>query len=86
MESDTILVRHLPDVLTVDEQEDFLKHFGATHVRCFGRKGRMKHSAFAMFKDHEAAFQAVQQLHQQKVNSPNKMATFVKKNMKYTVI
>ena len=67
MESDTIIVRHLPDVLTISEKEDMLKHFGASHVRCFGNKGSMKHTAIAMFDSHESALNAVQQLHQQKV-------------------
>lgn len=39
--SRTLLVRHLPAVLTASEKEDLLRHFGASSVRVLSDLGRL---------------------------------------------
>ena len=63
-EESTLIVRHLPEELSPSEQENLLKHFGATRVRCMGNRGRLKHTAFAGFDDHDEANLALKRLHQ----------------------
>ncbi|KAH0618363.1 hypothetical protein JD844_017487 [Phrynosoma platyrhinos] len=60
----TLLVRHLPAVLTAAEKEDLLKHFGASSVRVLSDHGRLKHTAFATYPNENAAAQALSRLHQ----------------------
>ncbi|XP_053101981.1 RNA-binding region-containing protein 3 [Hemicordylus capensis] len=62
--SRTLLVRHLPAVLTASEKEDLLKHFGASSVRVLSDYGRLKHTAFATFPNENTAAQALARLHQ----------------------
>ncbi|XP_022091785.1 RNA-binding protein 40-like [Acanthaster planci] len=63
----TLIVRHLPSSLSSAEKQDFLKYFGAVHVRVLSNSGRMKHTAFATFTDQSATAQALARLHQLKV-------------------
>ncbi|KAJ7332434.1 hypothetical protein JRQ81_014614 [Phrynocephalus forsythii] len=62
--SRTLLVRHLPAVLTASEKEDLLRHFGASSVRVLSDHGRLKHTAFATFPNESTAAQALSKLHQ----------------------
>ena len=62
-----LIVRHLPAELTTAEQEDLLRHFGATHVRTMGSTGRLKHVTFASFADHDLAEVALKRLHQMEI-------------------
>ncbi|XP_042321262.1 RNA-binding region-containing protein 3 [Sceloporus undulatus] len=62
--SRTLLVRHLPSVLTAAEKEDLLRHFGASSVRVLSDHGRLKHTAFATFPNENATAQALSRLHQ----------------------
>ncbi|XP_076459994.1 RNA-binding region-containing protein 3-like [Babylonia areolata] len=67
MGDSTLLVRHLPSSLTKEEKEDFLRHFGAVHVRVMGNKGPLKHTAFAEFPNKDVASQVLGKLHQVEV-------------------
>uniref|UniRef100_T1J0A5 RNA-binding region-containing protein 3 n=1 Tax=Strigamia maritima TaxID=126957 RepID=T1J0A5_STRMM len=62
--NDTLFVRCLPAELTQEENEDLLKHFGASCVRSMPESGRMKNSAFAVFASEKAAQEALVRLHQ----------------------
>ena len=64
IEESTLIVRHLPEELSPAEQEDLLRHFGATRVRCMGNRGRLKHTTFAVFDDYDEASRAIKRLHQ----------------------
>ncbi|XP_070540574.1 RNA-binding region-containing protein 3-like [Ptychodera flava] len=64
---DTLLVRHLPSILSQSEKEELLRHFGADDVKCMCDKGPMKHAAIAKFSDSEAASKALSRLHQLKI-------------------
>ncbi|XP_071476705.1 RNA-binding region-containing protein 3-like [Diadema antillarum] len=63
-QSNVLIVRHLPMSLNASDKEELLKHFGAVSVKCMADRGRMKHTAFATFTDHDAATQALHRLHQ----------------------
>ena len=63
-EGTTLIVRHLPSELKPAEQEDLLRHFGASIIRTMGNKGRMKHIAFATFPNRDLAKAALDKLHQ----------------------
>ncbi|XP_071792755.1 RNA-binding region-containing protein 3-like [Asterias amurensis] len=63
----TLIIRHLPSSMNSMEKQDFLKYFGAEHAKVLSNYGRMKHTAFASFKDHRSAEQALSRLHQLKV-------------------
>lgn len=76
--SRTLLVRHLPSELTKDEKEDLLKYFGAESVRVFQSRGRMKHAAFATFKNEHIAAKALTRLHQLEVLDHTLVAEFAK--------
>lgn len=63
-ECKTLIVRHLPQNLDDDDCTSLFQHFGASHVRYMGNKGRMKNTAFATFENKEAASAALRRLHQ----------------------
>lgn len=63
-ETNTLLIRHLPEELSNEDKVDLLKHFGATHVRTMGNHSRMRNTAFAVFTDNDAASRALGRLHQ----------------------
>ncbi|XP_076821462.1 RNA-binding region-containing protein 3-like [Clavelina lepadiformis] len=67
VDSDTLLVKHLPMSLTADEKADLLKCFGATEVRVMSVHGRLKHCAFATFPTPKQASEALSRLHQLEV-------------------
>eukprot|EP00057_Strongylocentrotus_purpuratus_P030961 XP_783188.3 PREDICTED: RNA-binding protein 40 [Strongylocentrotus purpuratus] len=67
MRGNILIVRHLPSSLDASEKENLLKHFGAVSVKCMANHGRMKHTAFANFENHNAASQALGRLHQMNV-------------------
>uniref|UniRef100_A0A4X2K3P4 RNA-binding region-containing protein 3 n=1 Tax=Vombatus ursinus TaxID=29139 RepID=A0A4X2K3P4_VOMUR len=74
----TLLVRHLPADLTLEEKEHLLKHFGAQAVRILSDKGRLKHTAFATFPNEKAAINALSRLHQLKVLGHTLVVEFAK--------
>ncbi|XP_043825256.1 RNA-binding region-containing protein 3-like [Dromiciops gliroides] len=74
----TLLVRHLPAELTVEEKEHLLKHFGAQAIRVLSDKGRLKHTAFATFPSEKAAIKALSRLHQLKVLNHTLVVEFAK--------
>ncbi|XP_001635165.2 RNA-binding region-containing protein 3 [Nematostella vectensis] len=59
-----LFVRHLPNVLSNADKEDFFKHFGARSVICMGRSGKMRDTAFVEFPDDTTASKALRRLHQ----------------------
>nr|CAD7205762.1 unnamed protein product [Timema douglasi] len=61
---DTLLIRHLPPDLSLEEKEDLLKHFGATHVKCISSKVKKNNITFARFDGEDSAKQALSRLHQ----------------------
>ena len=81
-EIDTLIVRHLPAEFSEEEQDDFLKQFGAVAVRSMGHRGRLKHTAFATFPNHEEAKKAIGRLHQLDVLGHTLIAEFAKTNQK----
>ncbi|CAG5124332.1 unnamed protein product [Candidula unifasciata] len=64
MEELTLLFRHLPAELSVDERKDLLHYLGASRVKVMGKSGAMKNTAFAVFGNKEQATQVLKQLHQ----------------------
>ena len=78
MEKDncTLIIRHLPGELTTAEQEDLLRHFGASHIRCMGNQGRLKHVAFATFPNNDEASKALHRLHQLEILNCRLIAQF----------
>ncbi|XP_072032771.1 RNA-binding region-containing protein 3-like isoform X2 [Amphiura filiformis] len=76
--SNVLIIRHLPSSLSSADKEDLLKHFGASHVRCLGEKGRMKHTAFASFNDPLSASNALQRLHQLDILGHTLVAEYAK--------
>ncbi|CAH1258005.1 RNPC3 [Branchiostoma lanceolatum] len=80
--SNTLIVRHLPADLSPADREDLLKHFGAESVKCMSDKGRMKHTAFATFTNHQAAEKALTRLHQLEVLGRRLVVEFAKKQHK----
>ncbi|XP_075224167.1 RNA-binding region-containing protein 3-like isoform X2 [Lycorma delicatula] len=49
--SDTLLIRHMPAELSVEEKEDFLKHFGAVSVKIINSKYKKSNNVFAVISD-----------------------------------
>ena len=48
-----LIIRHLPSSMSTTEKQDFLKYFGAVHVRIlsnFGRMVREHHSLLLSFR------------------------------------
>lgn len=84
--SKTLLVRHLPAELNQGEKEDLLKYFGAESVRVFPNTGRMKHAAFATFKNDKSAAKALTRLHQLEVLGHTLVAEFAKGQEDITVL
>ncbi|KAI8512592.1 RNA-binding region-containing protein 3 [Branchiostoma belcheri] len=80
--SNTLIVRHLPAELSSADREGLLKHFGAESVKCMSDKGRMKHTAFATFADHQSAEKALTRLHQLEVLGRRLVVEFAKKHHK----
>ncbi|XP_015210917.1 RNA-binding region-containing protein 3 [Lepisosteus oculatus] len=76
--SKTLIVRHLPSELTRHEKEDLLKYFGATSIRVFSDKGRLKHTAFATFATENASSRALARLHQLKILNHTLVVEFAK--------
>ncbi|GLH14648.1 Polyadenylate-binding protein [Gryllus bimaculatus] len=64
VQSKTLLVRHLPPNLTVEEREDLLKHFGAINVKVISSKVKKSSLVFATFPSREEATSALHRLHQ----------------------
>lgn len=60
----TLLVKNLPRQLNAEQVSDLLKHFGAVSCRFMGREGRMKHTAFANFRNPTEAENCLKLLHQ----------------------
>ncbi|XP_078667839.1 RNA-binding region-containing protein 3-like [Branchiostoma floridae x Branchiostoma belcheri] len=80
--SNTLIVRHLSAELSIAEREGLMKHFGAESVKCMSDKGRMKHTAFATFADHQSAEKALTRLHQLDVLGRRLVVEFAKKHHK----
>ncbi|XP_030061294.1 RNA-binding region-containing protein 3 isoform X1 [Microcaecilia unicolor] len=76
--SRTLLVRHLPSELSYEEKEELLKYFGASAVRVFSDKGRLKHTAFATFSSESLAVKALSRLHQLKLLGHTLVVEFAK--------
>ncbi|XP_065883401.1 RNA-binding region-containing protein 3-like [Dysidea avara] len=79
----TLLVRHLPDILSSIETEDFLKHFGSQSVHVFPSEGRMRHCATATFPTYETAVQALHRLHQLEVFGRRLVVEYAKCPLEY---
>ncbi|XP_033727984.1 RNA-binding region-containing protein 3-like isoform X2 [Pecten maximus] len=79
---DTLFVRHLPGELSPAQREDFLGHFGAESVKVMGNRGRLKYTAFATFRDHARAKQALSHLHQLEVLGSKLVVEFAKENQR----
>ncbi|OWF43882.1 RNA-binding protein 40-like [Mizuhopecten yessoensis] len=78
----TLFVRHLPGDLSPAEKEDLLGHFGAENVKVMGKGGRMKYTAFATFRDHASAKEALSQLHQLDVLGSRLIVEFAKESQR----
>ncbi|KAH3753592.1 RNA-binding region-containing protein 3-like [Dreissena polymorpha] len=74
----TLLVRHLPAELSLQDKIDLLCHFGATSVRPMGITGPMKHTAFARFDSSENAARCLKRLHQLEVLGQRLVVEFAK--------
>ncbi|XP_038065262.1 RNA-binding region-containing protein 3-like [Patiria miniata] len=79
-ERNTLIIRHLPSSMNNVEKQEFLEYFGAVHVRVLSNFGRMKHAAFATFRDQSAAAQALTRLHQLKVLGHTLVVEYAKSN------
>ncbi|RUS87716.1 hypothetical protein EGW08_004557 [Elysia chlorotica] len=64
MEEATLLFKHLPMELSMEERKDLLHYLGATRVQVMPSAGSMKNTAFAVFQNREEASKIVKQLHQ----------------------
>ncbi|XP_028333097.1 RNA-binding region-containing protein 3 [Gouania willdenowi] len=84
--SKTLLVRHLPAELSVDEKVDLLKYFGAECVRVSATRGRLKHTAFATFRNERSATNALSRLHQLEVLGQTLVVEFAKGQDHITVL
>ncbi|XP_063282144.1 RNA-binding region-containing protein 3 [Pelobates fuscus] len=78
----TLLVRHLPDELSPEEQRILLEKSGADSVRlCSGRtRGSLKNAAFATYPNEFAATKALSILHQLNVLGHTLVAEYAKEN------
>lgn len=76
----TLIVRHLPRDLNDDDCTSLLQHFGASHVRYMGDKGRMKNTAFATFENQEMASAALRRLHQLEILNTRLIVQFSAKH------
>ncbi|XP_050539173.1 RNA-binding region-containing protein 3-like [Daktulosphaira vitifoliae] len=65
--SSTIIVRHIPTEIDDEHKIDFLKHFGAQHVKLLTSKANKRCIAYARFESEEIAEAVVQQLHQKEL-------------------
>ncbi|VDP07539.1 unnamed protein product [Soboliphyme baturini] len=74
----TLLVRHLPSILTDDEKASLLKAFGAERVRVMQSRGHMKDCAFASFHDHASTRTALLMLHQLDVLGKRLVVTYAR--------
>lgn len=81
-EGTTLLVRHLPATLSLQDREDLLKHFGALTVTCMPDRGKLKYTAFARFPDDAKAKEALQRLHQLEILDSRLVAEFSNKQHK----
>ncbi|KAM6900370.1 RNA-binding region-containing protein 3 [Xenentodon cancila] len=84
--SKTLLIRHLPVELSQDEKEDLLKYFGAESVRVFSNRGRLKHAAFATFRNEKSAAKALSRLHQLEILDQTLVVEFAKGQDNITVL
>ena len=64
MEEATLLFKHLPAELSIEERKDLLHHLRAIRVQVMCRTGSMKNTAFAVFPNKEEASKILKQLHQ----------------------
>jgi len=72
----TLIVKHVPAVLSDDALKEFFQHYGATEVKVM--QGKMKGTVFVNFKDHEAAKGGLNQLSNLKLLDKTLHAEFVK--------
>ncbi|XP_053268952.1 RNA-binding region-containing protein 3 [Pleuronectes platessa] len=84
--SKTLLIRHLPDELSQEEKKDLLQYFGAESVRVFSKRGRLKHTAFATFRNEKSAEEALVRLHQLEVLGQTLVVEFAKGQEDVTVL
>ncbi|XP_018413791.1 PREDICTED: RNA-binding protein 40 [Nanorana parkeri] len=79
----TLLVRHLPTELSLQEQRELLEKSGAASVRlCSGRtRGNLKHVAFATYPNEYAAAKALSVLHQLTVLGHTLVVEYAKENL-----
>ncbi|XP_065071183.1 RNA-binding region-containing protein 3-like [Rhopilema esculentum] len=59
-----LFVRNIPSQFSEGDIKDFFNHFGAQYTTCFGKKGKMKNSAFLAFANQKEAEVALKRLHQ----------------------
>ncbi|GIY86653.1 RNA-binding region-containing protein 3 [Caerostris darwini] len=67
LSSTTLFIKHLPSELNAADREELLKRVGAVKVRIMPDEGKMKHTAFATFANHEDAKHALSFLHQKDI-------------------
>ncbi|KAL1006675.1 hypothetical protein UPYG_G00075260, partial [Umbra pygmaea] len=84
--SRTLLIRHLPADLSLDEKEDLLKYFGAAAVRVLSDKGLLRHTAFATFGSEKSAAKALKRLHQLQILNHTLVVEFAKDQEQVTVL
>ncbi|XP_074549068.1 RNA-binding region-containing protein 3 [Halichoeres trimaculatus] len=84
--SKTLLVHRLPAELSKDDKEELLKYFGAESVRVCSNTGRLKHAAFATFKNEKSAANALSRLHQLEVLDRTLIVEFAKGQDHVTVL
>lgn len=72
----TLVVKHLPSVLSDDSIKEFFQHYGAADVKIM--QGKMKGSVFVTCKDNEEAKKLILQLHDLKFLDRTLAAEIVK--------
>ncbi|KAG8187167.1 hypothetical protein JTE90_020042 [Oedothorax gibbosus] len=81
----TLYVKHLPPELKAGDREELLKLVGAVKVRVMPDDGKMKHTAFATFANHEDAKHALSILHQREVLNRHLVVEFSKEQHEHLI-
>lgn len=66
-DENTLVIKHLPSELSVNDRVDFLKHLGATEVRCIVSEFKKASLTFAQFKSKERCLAVLRSLHQKDI-------------------
>ncbi|XP_055337793.1 RNA-binding region-containing protein 3-like [Paramacrobiotus metropolitanus] len=75
-ESDSLVIKHLPETFSEDDVRKFLADAGAVEIKYFGSSGRLRNLAIARFDNPDLAVVIMQKLHQIKMGKRRLVVEF----------